>query len=138
MTKYNSKKTTYDGITFDSKSESNYYKLLKKREKDGEITALKLQPTFTLQNAFKLGSQSIKAITYKADFSYLNLKDNTHYVVDVKGMSTEVANIKRKMFNYIYKENYKLLWVVENKKWGKDGWIEYDELKKIRAKNKKK
>lgn len=138
MTKYNSKKTTYDNITFDSKSESNYYKVLKKREKDGEITSLKLQPTFTLQSPFKLGAQNIKAITYKADFSYLDLKEEMNFVVDVKGMATEVANIKRKMFNYIYGESYTLLWVVENKKWGDNGWIDYDELKKIRSKNKKK
>lgn len=137
MSKYNSKKTVVDGVIFDSKSEANYYKLLKQKQEKRLITDLKLQPVFVLQNSYKLNGKTVKAITYKADFSYLDLTDNKRYVIDVKGMPTEVANIKRKMFNFLYSDEYNLLWIVENKKWGQDGWIEYDKLKAIRKQNRK-
>ena len=43
------KKTTIDGITFDSKMESDYYVYLKEEKKAGRIKNFDLQPEFILQ-----------------------------------------------------------------------------------------
>lgn len=138
MSKYKAQKITYNGLKFDSKAECEYYQLLLKEEKRGNIADIVLQPVFVLQDKYKKNNKTVKAITYKADFQYYDLKKQKTVVVDVKGMPTEVANIKRKMFEFIYNE-YELLWVVKNKKYGdENGWCEYDKLKKCRADAKKK
>lgn len=78
--------------------------------------AVELQPKYELQEKFKFNGKSIRAIDYTADFkitllhSYLvttELKpfqpplyntDQYEYIVDAKGMETEVFKIKKKMF----------------------------------------
>lgn len=138
MAKYNSKKININGIKFDSQAESDYYLLLKRWEKAGKIRDLTLQPVFKLQDKYRLNGKAVKEITYKADFMYYDIKNNKTVVVDVKGMATEVANIKRKIFNFLYGSEMELIWVVKNKKYGdSNGWCEYDLLKKLRAKAKK-
>lgn len=103
MNKYKNKKVTVDGIDFDSIKESVRYKQLKMFERAGLIKDLKLQTKFELQPAFKKNNKTIRAITYKADFDYLT-KDGRHIVEDVKGIETEVFKLKRKMFEYKYKD----------------------------------
>lgn len=103
MTKYKNKKVTVDGIDFDSIKESVRYKQLKLLERAGLIKDLKLQTKFELQPSFRKNNKTIRAITYKADFDYLT-KDGRHIVEDVKGMETEVFKLKRKMFEYKYKD----------------------------------
>ncbi len=71
----------------------------------GIIRNLKLQPTFTLQESFKtVKGETVKPITYKADFSYEIEKESadgrTYWekvVEDVKGKKTEVYKIKNKL-----------------------------------------
>lgn len=100
--KYQNKKVTYDDIQFDSIKEKNRYIQLKMLEKAGEIKDLELQKTFTLQPGFKKNGTTYRAITYKADFTYLDLRTNKNIVEDVKGMRTEVYKIKKKLFEYNY------------------------------------
>lgn len=100
--KYHNKKITYDGIEFDSIREKNRYIQLKMLEKAGEIKDLELQKTFTLQPSFKKNGTTYRAITYKADFVYLDLRTNKIVIEDTKGMRTEVYKIKRKLFEYTY------------------------------------
>ena len=100
MSKYNSKKVTYDGITFDSKKEASRYKQLKLLEKIGYISDLKLQPVYVLQEGFKKNGKTYRKITYKADFEYI--RDGKTFVEDVKGMKTEVYKLKKKLFEYKY------------------------------------
>ena len=96
MTKYHARKVTIDGHTFDSKAEADRYCELKLLEKAHVIRDLKLQPGFILQEHFKHDGVWERAITYKADFSYI---DGGRVIVeDVKGMKTEVYKIKRKLF----------------------------------------
>ena len=106
MNKYRNKKVIVDGIKFDSIAESRRYKELKLLERQGIIKDLKLQPIFVLQPSFKKNNKTIRAITYKADFSYLeNEKASDKIIVeDVKGYATKEFKLKEKMFNYIYKE----------------------------------
>ena len=42
------KKTVVDGITFDSKMESDYYVYLKAEKKAGRVKSFELQPEFIL------------------------------------------------------------------------------------------
>lgn len=100
--KYRSRKTVVDGITFDSKKEAEYYIGLKLRQKAGEIASFELQPTFVLQEGFqpKIGKK-VQAIKYKADFRVV-YPDGREEIVDTKGYRTKEYLIKRKMLLYRY------------------------------------
>lgn len=131
-----SKKTVIDGITFDSKTEAEYYEHLKTLEKNKKIYRLRCHPTFILQEAFERCGKKYKAIKYIADFVYWNDEEQTIVVVDVKGYAMEDASLKRKLFAYKYTD-YKLVWVAKSNKYSKTGWIDYDELQKLRRKARK-
>lgn len=136
LSKYNAKKITIDGIRFDSKNEAKYYEYLKLMKSQGKIDNFELQPKYELQPKFKKYGKTIRAINYIADFLIYHL-DGTEEVIDVKGMATPVALQKRKEFDYKY-PNLKLTWICRNIKYGdKHGWIEYDELQKIKRKNRR-
>lgn len=94
MNKYRNKKTTINGITFDSRLEGKRYKELKLLERANLIEELTLQPSF------KKNGKTIRAITYKADFSYIDKEKNCLIVEDTKGMKTRDYLIKKKLFEY--------------------------------------
>lgn len=103
--KYHNQKIMFDGHTFDSIKEKNYYIKLKALEKAGLIRDLELQKEYVLQDSFKLNGTTRRKITYKADFSYISVQDNKIHVIDVKGSKsiiTETFKIKKKMFEYKY------------------------------------
>lgn len=98
--KYHNRKTVIDGITFDSNGEANRYCELKLLQRAGEISDLKLQPKYILQESFKKGKKTHRAITYIADFQY---QENGKTIVeDFKGFETEAFKIKRKLFEKRY------------------------------------
>lgn len=135
-TKYNSKKITVDGYTFDSMDESKYYQALLIRKAKGEIVNFEMQPKFTLIPGFKKQGKTFKAMTYTPDFLIYH-NDGTEELIDVKGFSTQQGELRYKLFNYFYQDK-KLTWVARNLKYGdKYGFIDYFELKKVRSKNKK-
>ena len=96
MNKYHNKKTTIDGILFDSKREGNYYIKLKLMEKAGLIWNLELQKKYILQKGFPFNGKMIREISYYADFVYED-KDGLH-VVDTKGYRTDTYKLKKKLF----------------------------------------
>lgn len=132
MSKYGAKKAEVDGYVFDSLIEAKYYEQLKWLKSNKQIKGFKIQPKYLLQEAFKKNGKHFRKIEYIADFEVKHL-DGSIEVVDVKGMETEAFKIKRKLFERLYL--YKLSLVTFSKKWG--GWIELDELKKLRRKAKK-
>jgi len=85
--KYGAKKTTVDGITFDSIKESLRYQELMLLERAGEIENLTLQPLFELVPRFTMADgTTVRAMTYTADFMY---KDGDYIIVeDVKSKAT--------------------------------------------------
>ena len=94
-----------EGITFDSKKESQVYLDLKDKEKKGIIKDLELQKEYILQDKFKLNNKTRRQITYKCDFKYVTTEDNQLHIVDVKSPYTakdKVYRIKKKMFEYRY------------------------------------
>lgn len=100
--KYHNKKVSYDGYTFDSIKEKNYYIKLKLLEKTGKIKELELQKEFELQPSFKLNNKTSRKITYRADFTYKTTEDDKLHVIDVKGFRTDVYRLKKKLFEYRY------------------------------------
>lgn len=89
--KYNAKKVTVDGITFDSKKESKRYLELKAMEKSGSIQNLQLQVPFILIEKSKYG----RSIKYVADFVYN--RNGSKVVEDVKGVKTPVYKLKKRI-----------------------------------------
>ena len=103
MSKYNNKKTIVDNIKFDSKAEARRYVELKLMQDTGHIEKLTLQPKFELQPKYKNNKgETVRAITYKADFCYL--EGNKIVVEDVKGVETKEFKIKRKLFENKYRD----------------------------------
>ncbi len=111
--KYHNQKTVIDGIKFDSKKEANRYCELKILERCKNITCLKLQPEYVLQEQFKHNGKNIRQIKYIADFEYYNLTGQV-VVEDVKAsktFTTEVYKLKKKLFfkknpDILFKEIY--------------------------------
>jgi len=133
--KYGAKKIVIDGITFDSKDEGRYYLYLKELKAKDKILNFERQPKYELQPSFKKYGKTHRAITYAPDFLIYHL-DGSEELIDVKGTETQQGNMRRKMFDYKYPD-LKLTWVARSLKYSSAGWIEYDELKKIRRENKK-
>lgn len=98
--KYKNQKTKIDEIIFDSKLEAKRYNELKLLLKSGLIEDLKLQPQFELQPSFKKNGKTIRAITYKGDFSYIDKQTGSLVIEDTKGMKTKDYILKKKLFEY--------------------------------------
>ena len=97
--KYGNKKTVVDGITFDSKWESQRYLYLKSLEKAGRIKDLTLQPKFLIT----VNGQKICA--YIADFEYD--KEHAggqweHIIEDAKGVETPEFKLKKKLMKAVH------------------------------------
>ena len=140
-------KTIVDGITFDSKMESDFYAKLKEDKINGLIKDFELQPEFLLQDKYiivdgqviegshpdfnklkrRTKAETIRAIKYKGDFLITEL-DDTQRVVDTKGQSTTEFEIKKKLFMFKY-PNLKLDVLIYNKKTGT--WDDYYEYNKV-------
>lgn len=98
--KYHAKRTTVDGITFDSKREADRYLVLKSMEEDGDIEGLRRQVRYELVPAFDVDGKHYRPVFYVADFVY---SENGHEVIeDVKGVVTDVYRLKRKLVAYRY------------------------------------
>ena len=94
---------TVDGgasIRFASKKEARRYDELMLMLQAGKIRDLKLQPQFTLQEAYTTpDGKRVRAIRYDADFSYYDCDTGESVVEDVKSNATKtrVYQMKRKL-----------------------------------------
>jgi len=106
--KYHASKVTFDGITFDSKKEGEYYLRLKQMQEEGKISNLRMQVPYELLPAIyrdeivhlKTKDKTVRklvqrAVTYIADFVYT--EDGIEKVVDTKGMRLNDYKLKKKM-----------------------------------------
>lgn len=100
MNKYYNRKTVIDNIRFESHAEAQMYQQLKLMERAKEISQLKLQPKFTLQEAYiGIDGKKVRSLVYVADFSFFDNRKKHYRILDCKGMKTEVFRIKEKLFN---------------------------------------
>lgn len=104
--KFNAKRKTVDGHTFDSTGEAEAYRVLKLWERSGSIRFLELQPQFKLQEKAK----GRRAIWYRADFSFFDVIQNRWRVVDYKGFKTPVFRLKMKLMAEKFPEVNIELW----------------------------
>lgn len=94
--KYGNVKTVIDDITFDSHLEARRYMEIKMLKSAGEIIAFEVHPEFMLQESFKHGGKTIRAITYTGDF-LLVYPDGHRVIEDTKGFMTEPSKIRIKL-----------------------------------------
>lgn len=126
--KFHNKKTTIDGITFDSKMESNFYIFAKQLKADGKIKDFEMQVHYEVFPAFKKNGKTWRRIDYVADF-VIHHFDGSIEVIDVKGVETDVFKLKQKMFEYKYPDLV-LQTITYSKIDG--GWISLQKLKEVR------
>lgn len=103
MSKYRNRKVTIDGRTFDSMAEAAYYQELKLRLKAGDIKGFACQPKIELIPGFTKHGRKIRPMTYIADFEITHNDGSIEYI-DVKGVETETFKLKRKLFDFLYRE----------------------------------
>lgn len=94
--KYKNKKVIYDKIKFDSELEGLVYLKLKELARDRDDIVYRLQPRYTVHDGYTFGGRTIRKIDYVADFEIL--VNGKVYVLDTKGVLTDVFRIKEKMF----------------------------------------
>lgn len=99
MSKYRNRKTSFEGIKFDSEAERSRYLHLLDMEQRGLIHDLGLQPSFSLIDKFRRNGKHYRAEFYIADFEYI--EDGKRIIEDVKGMETAVYKGKRKHFLWL-------------------------------------
>ena len=96
--KYGNRKTTVDGITFDSAKEAQRWQELKLLERAGQIFELQRQVPFVLIPKQERNGKVIeRPVVYKADFVYT--ENGEEVVEDVKSPATKTKEyiIKRKL-----------------------------------------
>lgn len=98
--KYNAHRVEVDGHKFASKLEARRYAELNILLKAGLIEGLELQPVFTMiVNGTKVGK-------YTADFRYYCKERHQLVYEETKGIWTEAARLRVKLFKALYPEIY--------------------------------
>lgn len=94
--KYNNQIVEFDGYVFRSKKELGRYVSLRALQAAGEISDLKLQIPFQLNDGGKFSCQ------YVADFLYKDLRTGEIVVDDAKGKETNLFKRKAKLMFTLY------------------------------------
>lgn len=118
---------TYQGVTYDSKTEMKFYtEVIEPGLKSGEIIKCERQVVYILQEGFtRDDGKKIQPIKYISDFD-VYYKDGRKVIFDVKGGVVDpVCLLKRKLFWYRY-PNETLVFICRNLKYG--GWLSYEDL----------
>ena len=108
MSKYNAKKSVYNGITYDSRLEADVAKRLDYFITMGNLGDDRYLHGWMRQIPFELipkhGRE--RAIIYKADFFVMIMQGLTitEFLMEVKGFDTAVWRLKRRMFLHLYGE----------------------------------
>ena len=104
MSKYGAKKTTFQGMEFDSKREAERFAQLRFMQMGRIISDLKCQVKFELIPCQRDESGKIieRSVSYIADFVYTDLKTGQKVVEDAKGCRTKEYIIKRKLMLHVH------------------------------------
>ena len=125
-------KPVYNGVTFDSLIELEYYKHLNILKEKGEIVYIFRQSKSVLIKKYEIDGRKVRAAEIVVDF-VIQYADGRLEYHDTKGNPCEKAKLQRKIFESHYKVPLK--WICYSKMDG--GWIDYDELQKRRSKRKR-
>lgn len=106
--KYRNKITELDGIKFHSRKEAARYSELKLLEKSKAISDLRLQVKYELIPKLVINGKTERAISYVADFVYIDNVYSNEIVEDVKGMQTDIFKIKYRLMKQIYDIDIKI------------------------------
>lgn len=100
--KFNNSSVTIDGFNFQSKKEGRRYQALKLLVQAGQITDLRMQVSYVLNEAVKYAGEKRKtpAMKYIADFVYTDVATGQLVVEDVKSAVT------RKLRPYRMKKHF--------------------------------
>lgn len=101
--KYKAKKCIIDGHEFDSYIEAKFFIYLRERLLKGEIINIRLHPKYVLQEKFEKNGRTVRPITYISDFE-VHYRNGKVVVYDVKGNETDDFKIKKKLFDYKYRD----------------------------------
>ena len=104
MTKYNSKQTIVNGIKFPSILEADRYSQLILMLRAGEITNLKLQVEFVINQAYTDAEtgERMRSVVYVADFVYFDMRTKRTVIEDTKGIETAVFRNKWRQIKELY------------------------------------
>ena len=106
MSKYGNRKTTWNGVEYDSAKEARRAAELRLMQRAGIISDLREQVKFELIPAQRRDGKTERPVNYIADFVYT--ENGETVVEDVKGMRTKEYIIKRKLmlweFGIVVKE----------------------------------
>ena len=91
MTKYRSKRCSFQGLNFDSILEKNVYIELLRIARKGKITRIDVQVPFDLHS-----NSGKKVCCYRADF-LVKLHTGEPVIVEAKGVKTAIYTLKKKM-----------------------------------------
>ena len=133
-------KRTYDDKIFDSVAEMRFYRdYILPRVESGEIIKHDPQVKYELQEQFVHNCKKILPINYVADF-VITWKDNRQTVVDVKGMPSPIALLKRKLFWYKYPDiDYRwMCYSLIDSNGENGGFVDYEVVKQGRKNRKTK
>lgn len=115
--KYHAYKATINDITFDSLDESRFYiHLLRRMKEQGDIKKFDMQVPFELIPSYTKNGHKIRRMDYVADF-VIYYADGHKEVIDVKGIETEVFKLKKKIFEYRYKDLSLICYKYVHKTW---------------------
>lgn len=94
--KYSAERITVQGITFDSKKEAKRFGELRLLQRAGAITDLQYQVPIPLMGRDgPLKGISGRALTYRADFTYLDIATGQTVIEDAKGFQVKEYKLKR-------------------------------------------
>jgi hypothetical protein len=97
MTKYRARKTTVDGLTFDSAKEARRWHELLLLERGGAIECLERQVTLLLCQGVRLPGEkrARPPMRLVVDFRYFDRASNGWRYEDTKGFETPLSRAKR-------------------------------------------
>jgi hypothetical protein len=98
---------THEGITFDSELERDFYIALKRYN-----IPFELKRKFDIIRSFQYNGNTVRGITWTPDFFFQKI----NLIVDTKGYSTDIFELKLKFFKYVYQNFHFVIWRVKTKK----------------------
>ena len=102
--KYGNRKTTLNGVEFDSHKEAQRYAQLRLLERAGKVSDLRRQVKYVLIPAQRdeRGKLLERECSYVADFVYFDFALGREVAEDAKGYRTDTYKLKKKMMLWVH------------------------------------